>query len=223
MTGMQANYVQRLRLVFSKGGPTRYIGHLDLARTLERSLNRSRIPLAYTQGFNKRPRMQLADALPLGYTSDAEIADIWLSEAIDVGDARRRIQARMAPGLDIMSVEEVPIADPALQTRTLSATYEVTLLDEVERAWLEARVRGFLASKTCPAERGGKSYDLRPLVFELRVVSGQEDYQRLMVTVALRPGNTGRPDEVLRALGIDPDATGIHRKRLELAEGSGDG
>ncbi len=62
---MQANYVQRIRLVYSKLGNTRYIGHLDLARTLQRAINRARIPIAYTQGYNKRPRMQLADALPL--------------------------------------------------------------------------------------------------------------------------------------------------------------
>jgi radical SAM-linked protein len=75
---MKANYVQRLRLVFAKDGPARFIGHLDLARTLERMLNRAQIPLAYTQGYNPRPRMQLATALPLGFTSECEIADIWL-------------------------------------------------------------------------------------------------------------------------------------------------
>jgi uncharacterized protein (DUF2344 family) len=47
---MQANYVQRLRITFAKFGPTRFIGHLDLATALERSLNRAQVPLAYTQG-----------------------------------------------------------------------------------------------------------------------------------------------------------------------------
>ena len=80
---MQANYVQRLRLEFAKTGPTRFIGHLDLAKALERSLNRAQIPLAYTQGYNPRPRMQLAAALPLGFTSECELADVWLLEAVD--------------------------------------------------------------------------------------------------------------------------------------------
>ena len=66
---MQTIVVQRLRMQFSKVGPTRFIGHLDLARTLERSSNRARLPMAYTLGFNKRMRLQLAPALPLGFTS----------------------------------------------------------------------------------------------------------------------------------------------------------
>ena len=47
---------QRLRLTFSKDGPARFISHLDLARALERALNRAALPVAYTQGFNRRPR-----------------------------------------------------------------------------------------------------------------------------------------------------------------------
>ncbi|MFN2224368.1 MAG: TIGR03936 family radical SAM-associated protein, partial [Candidatus Promineifilaceae bacterium] len=65
---MQANYVQRLRLQFAKVGPTRFIGHLDLAKALERSLNRAQNPLAYTQGYNPRPRMEFAAPLPVDLT-----------------------------------------------------------------------------------------------------------------------------------------------------------
>ena len=47
---MQANYVQRIRLIFSKGGPARFISHLDLARTLERALNRPKFRLLTRKG-----------------------------------------------------------------------------------------------------------------------------------------------------------------------------
>ena len=93
---MEANYVQRLRMTFSKGGAARYTSHLDLARALERALNRAQIPVAYTQGFNRRPRMQMATALPLGYTSEYELADILLLEAMEPEAARVQLMARMA-------------------------------------------------------------------------------------------------------------------------------
>src|SRR4051794_17382356 len=57
---------QRLRIIFGKLGSQKYIGHLDLAKTWERILRRAQISLAYSQGFNARPKMQLAAALPLG-------------------------------------------------------------------------------------------------------------------------------------------------------------
>ena len=37
---------QRLRITFSKGGPARYIAHLDVMRTWERTIRRARLPLA---------------------------------------------------------------------------------------------------------------------------------------------------------------------------------
>ena len=80
---MQPNYVQRLRLTFRKEGPARYISHLDLARTLERALNRAKVPVAYSQGFNTRPKMSMASALPRGYTSSHELADVWLTETME--------------------------------------------------------------------------------------------------------------------------------------------
>ncbi len=55
---------QRLRLTFAKGEAVKYISHLDLARTWERVFRRVGLPLAYSQGYNPRPRFQIAAALP---------------------------------------------------------------------------------------------------------------------------------------------------------------
>ncbi|MCI0396859.1 MAG: TIGR03936 family radical SAM-associated protein [Chloroflexi bacterium] len=214
---MQANYVQRLRLLFSKVGPTRFIGHLDLARTLERSLNRARIPLAYTQGYNKRPRLQLAAALPLGFTSAGELADIWLLEKMDPAVAQQQIMSKMAPGIVVHQVFEAPLDAPALQTLTAEATYRVTLTDLVDRADLDRRVEALLASETLARSRRGKSYDLRPLLLELEVDESEEPAVVLAMRLSLLPAKTGRPDEVLEALELDPLAARIHRTEIILA------
>ena len=220
---MQANYVQRLRLTFKKMGPTRYIGHLDLARTLERSLVRAQIPIAYSQGFNRRPRMALATALPLGFTSGGELADIWLEEALDPDAAREQMMRKMAPGIDIVKVADVPIAWPSLESSTLSASYSVTLLDPLERAELERRITLLLAAESLPRERTrGKGqvrrYDLRPLILGLKTAANEEERVALSMHLALEPGHTGRPDEVLAALDLDPLTARVHRNEIFLAE-----
>lgn len=221
---MQANYVQRLRLTFRKFGPTRFIGHLDLARTLERSLTRARIPMAYTQGFNRHPRMQLATALPLGFTSECEMADIYLSEAMEPEAARAQMMARMAPGIEVVRVEEVPIKEPPLQTITHEAVYRVTLLDRVETAVLQQRIDDLMEADEVVRERGHerkkKEYDLRPLILALAIEQVGEDetgtvlHMRLM----LQHSRTGRPDEVLLELELDPLAARIHRTEIVLGE-----
>lgn len=214
---MQANYVQRLRLTFRKGGPTRFIGHLDLARTLERALNRARIPMAYTQGFNRRPRMQIAAALPLGFTSDCEMVDIYLTEAVEPEKAKAQMALRMAPGIDVFHIEEIPIKEPAVQTVTQTADYRVTLLDPIDAADLQQRIDAFLAADSFVRQRGHgrkrKNYDLRPLVQSVRIES-VEDEVILQMRLLLQHSRSGRPDELLRSLDIDPLATRIHRTAI---------
>ena len=219
---MQANYVQRLRLIFSKDGPARYISHLDLARTLERALNRARIPVAYTQGFNRRPRMQMATALPLGYTSEYELADILLAEKMEPEQARQQLMAKMAPGITILQTIDVPVSGPSLQSMTQSSTYRATPLDPVDFGELQARVAQTLAAETLERvrERRGKKkvYDLRPLILDLTVEKAEDGQVHIHMNLCLEPSKTGRPDEVLEALGFDPLDMRIHRTGMVLAE-----
>ena len=219
---MQANYVQRLRLIFSKGGPARYISHLDLARTLERALNRARIPVAYTQGFNRRPRMQMATALPLGYTSDYELADILLTETMEPEQARQQLMAKMAPGIVVLDVEEVPVSGPSLQSITQSSTYVATPLDPVDFSGLQAKIAEILAAEKLERvrERRGKKkvHDLRPLILDLSASQDENGQVHIHMNLCLEPSKTGRPDEVLDALGFDPLDLRVHRVGMVLAE-----
>ncbi|MFQ5398078.1 MAG: TIGR03936 family radical SAM-associated protein [Anaerolineae bacterium] len=218
---MQATYVQRIRLTFTKTGPTRFIGHLDLARALERALNRAKIPMAYSQGFNRRIKMQLAAALPLGFTSDCELADIWLIEQTSPEEVRERLMRKMAPGIEVIHVEEVPLRDPPLQTITSEASYAVTFLDPVNESELQQRIEDLMASESCMRERARRGkprpYDLRPLIIELGVNRRPQGALQLHIRLALQQGKSGRPDEVLLALGLDPLAARINRTRILLS------
>lgn len=221
---MQANYVQRLRLTFSKTGPARYIGHLDLSRTLERSFNRARLPIAYTQGFNRRPRMSLAAALPLGFTSEYELADIWLAEEIEPQSLQSKLMRKIAPGIGVNHVTEVPLSLPSLQSSITSANYEVFLPPTVARqSDLQQRIAAILAAQSLPHQhkrgRGKiKEYDLRPLIINLSAVTADDRQSQIIMELCLGPRGTGRPDDVLTALSIDPFVARIHRTKISLSQ-----
>jgi radical SAM-linked protein len=212
--------VQRLRLTFSKYGPARYISHLDLARTLERALNRARLPLAYSQGFNRRPRLSLAAALPLGYTSEAELADVWLVETIKPSHFQERLSAYMAPGIDLLAVEQVALNELSLQQMVLASAYEVRFLDPQNVEYLNKQVSKLLGSESIAWERKRpKKYqtqviDLRPVILELKIVQVFDLTPLLWMELAQTPEQTGRPDDVLMAMGFDPLDSHIHRKKI---------
>ena len=172
--------VQRLRLTFSKDGPARYISHLDLARALERALNRAALPVAYTQGFNRRPRLALAAALPLGYTSAAEVADVWLTEAMAPEVFGARLMARMAPGIVISDVAQVPLVAPSLQQQLAESVYEVGFPDGVDGEGLRRSVAELLAAGSLMRERRRpkdsrpQTFDLRPLLLDVAVEEDED-------------------------------------------------
>ena len=165
----------RLRITFGKHGPARWTGHLDVNRTWERALNRAKIPMAYTQGFNRRPRMQFASALSLGYTSRCEVVDLWLTEPMEPEQAKRQLVAKMAPGIEIVAAWEVPVKQAALPTLAIEAKYtaQLTFVD-IDTVTLQQRVDELLAKDEVQWEKAGrknrgKFYDMRPLIFDLQV------------------------------------------------------
>ncbi len=215
---MKANYVQRIRLKFGKKGPARFISHLDLARALERALNRSGLPVAYTQGYNPRPRLQFASALPLGFTSDCELADVWLEGEVDPTRAQEQLGPTMPPGLPLYDVWEAPLNAPAMQAALAEAVYEVDVGDLIDPPQLRRSVAQLMAADSVVRERRGKEYDLRPLILDLSVEDGPQSASHLTMRLSQLPGKTGRPDELLLALDLDPLDVRVRRTALILQE-----
>ncbi|MGQ0553720.1 MAG: TIGR03936 family radical SAM-associated protein [Planctomycetota bacterium] len=84
-----------LAICLTKDGEARFLGHLDLARLVERSLRRSGLPVQRTQGFNPRFRLSFSEALPVGVGSEGEWINLTLDEDLSVDDVR----ARLSPAL----------------------------------------------------------------------------------------------------------------------------
>ena len=212
--------VQRMRMTFTKEGAARYISHLDLARAVERALNRAELPVAYTQGFNRRPRLSLAAALPLGYTSRVEIADVWLMEAVDPQQFRQRLGLSMPPGIEVTAAEEVELSAPSIQKLLADSSYEVEFLEPLDEGALRADVVAMLAAESLVRERSRHKsdkpqfVDLRPLIISLEVVSGRNEGVRLLMRLVQTASQTGRPDDVLMALSIDPLDVRVQRLAL---------
>ena len=129
----------RIRLTYTRSEPFRYTGHLDFQRAWERTLRRSRLPVAYSQGFNPQVRLHLACALPLGLTSQYELVDFWLEDAVPPEDIRTALEKAFPPGIELLQVEEVDLKAPALQNQVAASDYEITLLDAIPQPDLEER------------------------------------------------------------------------------------
>lgn len=200
----------RIQITFSKQGALRYTGHLDLHKLWERAARRAELPLAYSQGFHPQPKMSIAAALPLGFSSRCEVLDMRLERDILLDGLQDTLQATLPSGIRVLSIEQVDDRAPALQTQVVSAEYEVTLTETGSGSGLTRKVDSIMDAESIIRTRRGKQYDLRPLVESLEMPS--EDTIRMKLSA--KEGATGRPEEVLDELGIAFEETRIERTRL---------
>ena len=69
----------KVRVKFSKEGPIKFIGHLDVMRYFQKAIRRAKIDIAYSAGFSPHPILSFASPLSVGHTSQGEYFDMELN------------------------------------------------------------------------------------------------------------------------------------------------
>ncbi|GAP14588.1 radical SAM-linked protein [Longilinea arvoryzae] len=208
----------RIRISHTKTGALRYTGNLDMQKVWERTFRRAGLPLAYSQGFHPQPRINQACPLPLGFLSNVELLDVWLNDEMPLEEIRAAVQAAAPAGVSINDLEPIDLHAPRLQTLVDTADYVITLHQVADKAGLDQKIADLLAAPTLLRERRGKTYDLRPMIMAMRSEEGPAPFLQIHLRLTVREGATGRPEEVLLALGLDPFAASIERTQLNLKD-----
>jgi len=92
----------KIRTRFCKIDLIKFISHLDLIRMMERSLRRSNVPLAFSQGFNPHPKIAFATALSIGVSSEGEYMDIEITDQIDIEMFKEEMNKQLPNGLKLL-------------------------------------------------------------------------------------------------------------------------
>ena len=204
----------RMIVRFGKRARLRFISHLDLQRFFQRALNRTGLPIAFSNGFNPHPVMAFGSALALGWTSEYEVIDVKLAEDVDALAAKEAMQAALPEDLPVLEVKMVGDRTPSMMPLVCAARYRIEnsgvtqeMLDRFRQAETVMAVR-----KT---KSGEKEVNIRPMAYEFALT---ED-GTLLAELSLTPENTLKPDLMVKALtGEIPEGMRIHRTSL-LAKG----
>ncbi|MCX8025502.1 MAG: DUF2344 domain-containing protein, partial [Thermanaerothrix sp.] len=143
--------------------------------------------------------------------------DVWLEAEYDLSaeEVQAHLQTTSQPGIEILSVTKIALEAPALASQISSADYEVWFLDPLDPNELASRTTQLLNTPSIQRERRGKAYDLRPLIEFMEILTDTTtNHLGLFMRLAAREGATGRPEEVVAALGYDPFSVRIIRTRL---------
>jgi len=193
----------RLRIRFSKFGKIRFTSHRDVARMWERAVRRSGLPMAYSEGFNPRPKMSFGLALTTCHESSAEYLDLEIdperADQIDMGSLLSDLTQHLPDGIDAIGAEETSRKTPSLQQAVTSCTWQIDLTDIDESTAAGAVARALAADElVVTRQRKGKEVtdDLRPQLLGIDIIGPTDEGVRIEAELGTKPRSI-RPSELL--------------------------
>lgn len=195
------------RLAITKGEAVRYISHLDYARTVERALRRSKLPAAYSEGFNPHMKLAFASALSVGVTSEAEYLDIELADdTVGAATVEAALAGQLPAGLTITGVKQITAQHKALMAVVNLASYRVAVPLTGAAELAAVALDRFNQAASVPyvkeSPKGRRSVDIKQYVDNI-AGSVRAEGLELTMTVKITPTGSIKPAEVLAALVAD--------------------
>jgi len=210
----------KVRLQFSKGGGLRFIGHLDFLKVFQQALGRSKLPVAYSQGFNPHMQLSFALPLPLGMTSQHDYADLTLDVHVPEGEIIARLNAHAPGGLVVSGARE--FTGPGAAALVMAADYvfpvELMLPDITDMespaaslAMCEEIAQTLLARESIvipkKTKSGIKDTDIRPDILDIsvspqhvtmRLAAGSARFLNPLIVAGLLQGRDACPASITR-------------------------
>ncbi len=151
---------------FEKNGRAVFISHLDLFRTMQRAMKRSKLPVWYSQGYNPRIYLNFPLALSLGVESITEFMDFEIVEEMPYEEMLEVLNKVLPEGIHFISM-----AAPVYKNKEIAfAEYSLEFYSqELSPKEVSEKFRNFISCDTIEAEKHSKAkgavlIDIKPYV-----------------------------------------------------------
>lgn len=217
----------KVRIKFSKEGPVRFIGHLDIMRYFQKAIRRAGIDIAYSTGFSPHQIMSFASPLSVGHESCGEYFDVELNSITDTEDIKMRLNQTMAEGIQILQVAVLDETEGNAMASVAAADYLISFRDSVSlpNDWKE-KLTAFYKKDKIPVikktKKGEREIDLKETIYQLEI---REDQVYMLLDAG--SGSNMKPGFVLEtfctAENISLPEYPFRVRRLETYKRTGEG
>ncbi|CUH97455.1 hypothetical protein P22_3585 [Propionispora sp. 2/2-37] len=196
----------KLRLEITKDEAIRYISHLDYARTLERTIRRAKLPVAYSEGFNPHMKLSFASALAVGITSDAEYVDIEFTEAVQPETIVFRLLQRVPQGIRIQKAKSIPERGQSLMASVNLAafTIDTPLLPDKSAAMAYHSLESFNRAEqifyTKESPKGRRVIDVKQFLLKKLEIAVTGGRIKVKADIKITPIGSIKPSDILQVL-----------------------
>lgn len=210
--------MSKWRVVFSKTGMGKYISHLDLLRCFTRAIQRSGLPVVYSQGFNPHQKMTFSLPLPIGVTSECETVDIQFEDGLTPEEIQEKLSRNLPMDMKVIAVHE-----PQKKAADIvCAEYRMCAITEKKAE--EAALKQFFGAGEIPVtkktkKKGEKQINLMEYIRAWEVEGVSEDGFTLRVVLDAGGERNLKPDILGNAIrNAMPECHisdwEIHRKKI---------
>ena len=162
----------RILVKFQKTGAACYISHLDLLRTIQRTVKRMGLKVCYSQGFNPHPVLSFAQALPLGQQSMGEYMEMELEEGVQLEGFLEAFNAQAPEGIRALNIRTMGEKEPNCMAAVCAAEYDIKVDAGIADA-IQSALYAFEAAEEVPYQKRGKAgiktVNMRPQVFKIEM------------------------------------------------------
>lgn len=202
------------RINYEVKGALAFLSHLEVMRLWQRAMLRGGLPIAWSQGFNPRPKLSLGPARNVGVEGLSEYLDAEFNGIVKSEDLTAKLNGILPEGVRVLKVREIPQGTKMLEAVINEAVYKVTFLTGMP-ADAAAKVKDLLAAEQClyvrKSPKGEKEIDLRSYILGIDL---QDD--TMLLAVKSGPAGSLRVAELLTVLGYWDIIKDIKIQRMGL-------
>lgn len=184
----------KIRMKFSKIGPIKFIGHLDVMRYFQKAFRRAKVDIAYSKGFSPHQIISFAAPLGIGLTSEGEYLDAEFHSTDSTEVMLERLNAVMNEGITVLEYKLLPEDAKNAMSTVAAADYEVTFRPGYYNidAFL-TQVENFLCQEniimTKETKKSTQEVDILPMIYEFCTINTKVlDPEKMVERVALGYG-----------------------------------
>jgi len=200
------NYaLTKYRAQIRKGAEISVLSHLDYMNLFMRALLRSKLPAAWSEGFNPHLKVSFATALAVGVTSDCEYVDFELSEPVEVFEVAKRLNAQLPKGAEIVRLKKLRGKSKPVMSLVDLSRYEIRLpFDKKFFDAAQVAIKNFNAAPeiifTRITPKKSREIELKKYLAAPVKISLADDELIITFAVQITAEGSLKPSEVLKIL-----------------------
>ena len=195
---------QSYRVQIKKGAELAFLSHLEYVDVFRYALLRSKLPAAYSEGFNPHLKISFATALGVGVTSDCEYVDFVLASNVDAEKVMTKLNLQLPKGAEIVRIKKISAKAQALTSLVDFARYEIFVPFDEDFNAAEAAAKNFNSAQKIFYNRitpkKSREIEIKSLMAESIKIFEVDGGIKIKFGVKIKQDGTVKPAEILKVL-----------------------